>query len=99
MAATYILYSEKSNKFYTGSSRNNAASRLIAHNAGHTRSTKAGRPWILMLEEQYETYTEARQRENFLKSGVGRKWIGEKYGSLRFSSSAERWRRGLTHRT
>jgi len=26
-------------------------------------------------KENFETYAEARKRENFLKSGVGRKWI------------------------
>jgi len=87
MAVTYILYSEKTDKFYIGSSRTDAASRLVAHNTGHTRSTKSGRPWILMLEEQHETYTEARQRENFLKSGVGRKWINENIGSFRNNSA------------
>jgi putative endonuclease len=85
MAVTYILYSEKMNKFYTGSSRTDAASRLMAHNAGHTRSTKSGRPWVLVLEERRATYTDARQRENFLKSGAGRKWIGENFGSLKSS--------------
>ena len=97
MATIYILYSKKTNKFYTGSSRTNTASRLMAHNTGHTQSTKSGKPWILVLEEWYETYTEARQRENFLKSGVGRKWINENIGSLKFSSSAERWQRGRMH--
>jgi putative endonuclease len=86
MATTYILYSQKTNKFYTGSSRTGATSRLIAHNAGHTKSTKSGRPWMIVFEEQYATYTEARQRENFLKSGAGRKWIGENFGSLKSQS-------------
>ncbi|MHB0865585.1 MAG: GIY-YIG nuclease family protein [Minisyncoccota bacterium] len=83
MAVTYILYSKKTNKFYTGSSRTDAASRLIAHNAGRTRSTKSGRPWMLVLEEQQMTYAAARQRENFLKSGAGRKWIDENFRSLK----------------
>ncbi|MCR4333463.1 MAG: GIY-YIG nuclease family protein [Patescibacteria group bacterium] len=85
MEVTYILYSQKTNKFYTGSSRTGTTSRLVAHNAGHTRSTKSGIPWMLVLEEQCATYTDARQRENFLKSGAGRKWIGENFGSLKSS--------------
>ena len=85
MAVTYILYSKKTNKFYTGSSRIDAASRLLAHNAGHTRSTKSGGTWVLVLEEHWATYTAARQRENFLKSGAGRKWIGENFGLLKNS--------------
>jgi putative endonuclease len=85
MAVTYILYSQKTNRFYTGSSRTGATGRLLAHNAGHTRSTKSGIPWMLVLKERYATYTDARRRENFLKSGAGRKWIGENFGSLKSS--------------
>ena len=83
MAVTYILYSKITNKFYTGSSRTDATSRLVAHNADHTRSTKSGKPWVLVLEEPYATYTEARQRENFLKSGTGRKWVIQNFGTLK----------------
>ncbi len=31
-----------------------------------------------MFQEVYSSKTAARQRENFLKSGQGRKWIKEK---------------------
>lgn len=76
MPCVYILYSKNKNKYYTGSSRSNdAGQRLIKHNNGQTRSTKAGRPWKIVYQEQMETYTEARKRELFLKSGQGRKWI------------------------
>ena len=90
MAVTYILYSQKTNRFYTGSSRTGAAGRLAAHNAGRTRSTKSGRPWVLVAEEQHPTYADAQQREKFLKSGIGRKWINENFRSLKFGTSAER---------
>ncbi|MFH1875099.1 MAG: GIY-YIG nuclease family protein [Pseudomonadota bacterium] len=76
MAVVYILYSKKTKKRYIGSSRENTAEiRLISHNDGKVRSTKFGRPWKIILEEKYNTYTEARKRENFLKSGVGRQFI------------------------
>jgi putative endonuclease len=79
MACVYILRSKVTDKFYVGSSReDNASVRLKAHNAGKSRSTKSGRPWFIVREEQYGIYTEARQREIFLKSGVGRKWIKDK---------------------
>ena len=78
MACVYILYSQSLRKFYTGSSRDNdARMRLMAHNAGRTKSTKAGRPWLIVIEESYANYMDARKRENFLKSGIGRKWIKE----------------------
>ncbi len=73
MSCIYILYSRCTNKFYIGSSRENTAGeRLKSHNTGKTKSTKAGRPWILIYEKQCSDYTEARKKEIFLKSGVGR---------------------------
>ena len=75
MAETYVLLSNKTGKYYIGSSHVSALVRLVAHNAGKTKSTKSGRPWELLHVETYETYTEARKREMFLKSGVGRQWI------------------------
>ena len=76
MATVYVLYSDKSGKHYVGSSREDSSiRRLESHNKGKVRSTKYGRPWKVVIEERYETYTEARKRELFLKSGQGRKWI------------------------
>ena len=80
MAITYVLRSKKNEKFYIGSSRfNDPDKRLKSHNAGKVRSTKSGRPWYIVHIEYFETYTEARKRENFLKSGVGRKWIYKQF--------------------
>ena len=76
MPCVYILYSEGTNKFYVGSSREGSAdNRLKSHNTGKSKSTKGGRPWRLIYEEQASDYTDARKKENFLKSGVGRRWI------------------------
>jgi putative endonuclease len=78
MPCVYILKSQVISKIYVGSSRESSAViRLNSHNAGRVRSTKAGRPWAVVFTEACENYTLARQRENFLKSGVGRKWIKE----------------------
>ncbi len=83
MACIYVLISEKTKKFYIGSSReNNADLRFMAHNAGRTRSTKAGRPWRLVFEESCTDYTAARQRENFFKTGQGRRLLKERFGIL-----------------
>ncbi len=78
MACVYVLISKTTNKKYVGSSReNNPEERLSAHNAGKTKSTKSGKPWVLIHQEMCNDYTEARKRENFLKSGQGRKWVKE----------------------
>ncbi len=94
MPCVYILYSEGTNKFYVGSSRNGSAdNRLKSHNAGKSKSTKGGRPWRLIYEEQSSDYGEARKKENFLKSGVGRGWIKES------SKVMEGWPSGLRRRS
>ncbi len=78
MPCAYILWSQSTQKHYIGSSRENIAdSRVNGHNSGKARSTRLGRPWKLIYQEQLPSYTEARKRENFLKSGQGRKWIEE----------------------
>jgi len=70
--SVYILQSQITGRLYIGSTRN-VSLRLKAHNAGRVRSTKAGKPYLLIHSESFDTYTEARKREHFLKSGVGRK--------------------------
>ncbi len=78
MACVYIIQSRSNGKLYTGSSREDDPDRrLKAHNLGKTRSTKSVRPWKLIYKEGFETFTQARKRENFLKTGVGRKCIKE----------------------
>ncbi len=84
MAVTYLLFSIKLRKFYVGSSREDSVSgRLCHHNEGSVRSTKAGRPWIVVEVEKFANYTEARRRELFLKSGVGRQEIYKKFSELK----------------
>ena len=78
MPCVYILHSFKTKKIYIGSSHEDTAdTRLRSHNSGKTKSTKFGRPWVIIHQEQFLTYTEARKREIFFKSGQGRKLIKE----------------------
>ncbi|MFW0837506.1 MAG: GIY-YIG nuclease family protein [Candidatus Komeilibacteria bacterium] len=87
MPCTYTLINNDNN-IYIGSSRENSpATRLKSHNAGKTKSTKTKRPWKILFYETYITYTEARQREIFLKSGQGRKYIRERWQSGRMRQS------------
>ena len=72
----YILKSKKDGRIYIGSS-SDLKNRLAHHNSGKVRSTKSRRPFQLMYHEKYDSVTEARKRENFLKSGQGRKWVKE----------------------
>ena len=83
MAITYIIFSKLKNQFYVGSSRTDSPDRLKAHNGGKVRSTKSGCPWVEIAKELFDNYTEARKRELFLKSGVGRQWINNQFGHLK----------------
>ena len=74
MHYVYVLESEKNGHLYKGSTSDLEA-RVKSHNGGKVRSTKGGRPWVLVYYEEYDDKTEARRRELFLKSGSGRKFL------------------------
>jgi putative endonuclease len=76
MFFVYVLYSPKLNKRYVGST-NNLDKRIKEHNAGKSKFTKSGIPWTLVHNESLATNSEARKREHFLKSGIGRKLLDE----------------------
>jgi putative endonuclease len=76
MHTVYVLWSEKLAKRYIGSTEN-LTKRLCEHNLGQSGFTKGGIPWKLVYSESFPDVKSARQRENFLKSGVGRKWLDE----------------------
>ena len=74
MNYVYVLWSEKLQKRYVGST-SDIANRLKEHNHGKTTFTSRGIPWILIYQEEFSTLSEARKRESFLKSGSGRSWL------------------------
>ena len=49
--------------------------RLVEHNSGKTKSTKFGKPWHLIYKEELPSLADARKREKYIKSGVGREYI------------------------
>ncbi|WPR75431.1 GIY-YIG nuclease family protein [Algoriphagus sp. NG3] len=75
MYYVYILYSSKTDKYYTGST-DNLASRLKHHNSGATPSTKSGAPfWMLKYSENLPDRTSALKRELEIKKKKSRKYI------------------------
>lgn len=74
MFYTYVLRSLLNGRRYVGMSAN-PEKRLLQHNAGSTKSTKGFRPWKLVYIEEFKTLQEARDREVYLKSGVGRAFL------------------------
>ena len=77
MAFIYVLKSLKNGKRYVGSTKTTPEERLEKHNYGANRFTNRNRPYILVYKEELASSKEARQRENFLKSGVGRKFLDD----------------------
>ena len=53
--------------------------RETDHMQGRVARTRNRQPLALIHAEYTHDYTEARRRENWLKSGQGRKWLKEKY--------------------
>ncbi|MDP2364922.1 MAG: GIY-YIG nuclease family protein, partial [Ignavibacteria bacterium] len=51
--------------------------RIKEHNTCKSKFTKGGIPWTLVYQESFKTNSEARKRELFLKSGVGRKLLDQ----------------------
>ena len=74
MYYVYILCSQKDNNLYTGYT-NDIKRRLAEHNGGKVESTKSRRPLKLIYYEAYIEKTDAENREIFLKSGSGKRYL------------------------
>ena len=70
----YVLESERDGSFYKGFTQD-LAQRLKQHNAGRTKSTRAKIPWRVVYTETYSTREEARNREKYLKTAAGRRFL------------------------
>ena len=70
----YILFSEKLNKFYVGSTTE-LERRLLEHNRGKEKFTKTGIPWELVYSEPFEALIGARRREREIKMKKSRLFI------------------------
>jgi putative endonuclease len=71
----YVLKSLKNGKRYVGCTSKEPEIRLEEYNFGSNKWTRANKPFRLVYRENYEDKTEALKRENFLKSGQGRKFL------------------------
>ncbi len=72
---TYILYSQKNDKYYVGSCENIDIRLNERHNAGRNSSTKSGIPWMLKYSEIFPPRAEAVRREMEIKNKKSRKYI------------------------
>lgn len=71
MYYAYILQSQKDHRFYIGDT-SNLKNRLKEHNSGNNLATKPFRPYKLIFYEAFLSRIDAKNREEYLKSGYGR---------------------------
>jgi putative endonuclease len=70
----YIIQSLTTGKFYIGHT-NDLQRRLLEHNSGQTKSTRSGKPWILVYTKEYSSNIEAGREELRLKKMKSHKFI------------------------
>ncbi len=74
MFYTYVLQSTKSDYWYTGST-NDLRKRFNQHNTGKSTYTKPKGPYKLIYYEACSNEQDARSREKYLKTGMGKRYL------------------------
>ncbi len=69
----YVLQN-KDKRWYIGSTKD-LRKRISQHNSGKNKSTKYGVPWKVIYCEISINQQDARTRERYLKSGMGRRYL------------------------
>ena len=70
----YLLISKKDGKWYTGST-NDLRKRFKQHNDGQSFATKHRGPFEIIYYEMCRNEKDARSRELYLKSGMGKRYL------------------------
>ena len=74
MIYVYALKSFNKNYIYVGMT-NNIERRMNEHNKGYNKTTKPYKPFILIYSENHENRKQARLREKYFKSGIGKEFL------------------------
>ena len=74
MIILYVIRSVQNKYRYVGIT-NDLDDRMARHNSGRSSATKGFAPFLVIHTETFSSMLEARVREKFLKSGVGRKFL------------------------
>ena len=74
MFYTYLLRSKIDGHLYTGST-NDLRKRLKEHNLGKSNYTKKHVPFEIIYYEACKSEEDARSRELYLKSGMGKRYL------------------------
>jgi len=76
MFSVYILFSETTNRFYTGQCID-LIKRMDQHNSGRNKSTKNGIPWRVVFVKQCITRTDAVRLERKIKDRGAFRYLNE----------------------
>jgi putative endonuclease len=74
MWSVYAVEGDGGDFLYVGMSED-VPKRVRAHQSGKVRSTKGHRPLRLVFVEYVGPIDKAREREKFLKSTAGKRWL------------------------
>lgn len=74
MFFVYAIKSLSRNYIYVGLTAD-LERRLHEHNSGKNKTTRPYRPFVLIHSESFPTRLLAREREKYLKSGVGKEFL------------------------
>ena len=74
MHKVYAIKSLSKNYIYVGLT-SNLEERLRRHNQGYEKTTRAYKPFVLLYAEDCDDRIIARQREKYLKSGIGKEFL------------------------
>ncbi|MBP9803140.1 MAG: GIY-YIG nuclease family protein [Candidatus Pacebacteria bacterium] len=74
MYYVYAIKSQEKNYIYVGLT-NNLDRRFSEHNNGKNKTTKPYKPFKIIYTEKFETRIEARVKEKYLKSGIGKEFL------------------------
>ena len=75
----YILFSEKSSRYYVGQTAD-IEERLKRHHSGRVNSTKYGIPWKIVLQIEVLNRSEAMLLENKIKKRGAKRYIDNHWG-------------------
>ncbi|MHB8880680.1 MAG: GIY-YIG nuclease family protein [Thermodesulfovibrionales bacterium] len=70
----YVIRSTEKKYIYVGLT-NDPERRIIEHNSKKERTTRSYAPFKTILIEEFGSRVEARRREKYLKSGIGKEYL------------------------
>jgi putative endonuclease len=70
----YALSSKQRNYIYVGMTCN-VLKRYFKHDNGYERTTRQYKPFYLLYSEEHARRVDARKREKYFKSGVGKEYL------------------------